>query len=300
MTAIAISAGLFALLLAAISWAGYRYYVKPSQVYDQIGGPASEQTRLAARPAREGVVVRLVEQVGKAVPVSPQDVSMIRRQLIAAGHRGESALAIYYGLRIITAVVLVGLAFVFLLGGAAVAGYFLPSLGLDLQIKRRQETIRYALPDVLDLLVVCVDAGLGLDQAILTVAEELKHTRAPGDRRRTGAGEPGNPGGQAAFRRAAEFRRSNDCAWGEEAGGDPDPNGPVRDEHCRLASWPLRVHARAAEERANKVGVKLVFPIFFFILPAMLVVVAGPGLLQLIKELFPLMRQFRGEGLPGA
>jgi len=166
MTAIAISAGLFALLLAAISWAGYRYYVKPSQIYDQIGGPASEEARLAARPAREGVVVRLVEQVGKAVPVSPQDVSMIRRQLIAAGHRGESALAIYYGLRIITAVVLVGLAFVvvgrfdvttfqrlFLLGGAAVAGYFLPSLGLDLQIKRRQETIRYALPDVLDLLV---------------------------------------------------------------------------------------------------------------------------------------------------
>jgi len=154
--------------------------------------------------------------------------------------------------------------------------------------------LRLSLPDALDLLVVSIEAGLGLDQAIQHVAREL-HASHPqlseemtlvtlemraGKRRTEALRNFAERTGEAEFRKLVAILIQND-RFGTSMG-----------ESLRTHSDFMRTRRRQdAEERAGKVGVKLVFPIFFFILPSMMVVAAGPGILQIFKYLFPMMKQ---------
>jgi tight adherence protein C len=162
-------------------------------------------------------------------------------------------------------------------------------------VAARQERIRLSMPDALDLLVVCVEAGLGLDQAIRNVADELRMTH------KDISDELGlvNLEMRAGKRRADALRNLADRVGEAELKKlvailiQADRFGVSVAESLRTHSDFMRVRRRQeAEERAGKVGVKLVFPIFFFILPSMLVVSAGPGLLQLFKNLFPMMKSY--------
>jgi tight adherence protein C len=146
-------------------------------------------------------------------------------------------------------------------------------------------------------MVVSVEAGLGLDQAIQYVARELAVTH------KDLSEELGllHLEMRAGKRRAEALRNLADRTGEQELRKlvailiQTDKFGTSMAESLRVHSDFLRVRRRQqAEERAGKVGVKLVFPIFFFIMPAMLLVAAGPGLLQVFKYLFPMMRQFRG------
>jgi tight adherence protein C len=183
------------------------------------------------------------------------------------------------------------------MGFGAFIGYFLPSFMLDKRIQKRQDTLRLSLPDALDMMVVSVEAGLGLDQAIQHVGRELQMTHK----------ELSEELSLVNLEMRAGKRRSEALRNLAERTGEPelqklvavlvqtDRFGTSIGDSLRSHSDFLRVKRRQeAEERAGKVGVKLVFPIFFFILPAMLVVAAGPGLLQVFKYLFPLMKQFQG------
>jgi tight adherence protein C len=162
-------------------------------------------------------------------------------------------------------------------------------------ITRRQERLRLALPDALDLMVVCMEAGLGLDQAILNVSRELEKTHP----------EISNELGMVTLEMRAGSRRVEALkALGDRTGEaeirklvstmvQADRFGTGIGESLRTHSEFMRVKRRQqAEERAAKVGVKLVFPIFFFILPSIMIVAAGPGLLQIFKQLIPMMRSF--------
>jgi tight adherence protein C len=164
-------------------------------------------------------------------------------------------------------------------------------------VDNRREELRFSLPDALDLMVVSVEAGLGLDQAIQYVAREMIVTH------KELADELGllNLEIRAGKRRAEALRNLADRTGETEIRKlvailiQTDKFGTSMAESLRVHSDFMRVRRRQeAEERAGKVGVKLVFPIFFFILPAMLLVAAGPGLLQVFKYLFPMMRQFKG------
>jgi len=173
------------------------------------------------------------------------------------------------------------------------AGWVLPRFFLEKKVAKRQEILRLSLPDALDLMVVSIEAGLGLDQAIQHVAREL-HPSHPdlsdemslvtlemrhGKRRSEALRNFAERTGEAEFRKLVAILIQND-RFGTSMG-----------ESLRTHSDFLRVRRRQdAEERAGKVGVKLVFPIFFFILPSMLVVAAGPGILQIFKYLFPMMK----------
>src|SRR5438045_9073154 len=164
---------------------------------------------------------------------------------------------------------------------------------MEKKSKRRQETLRLSLPDALDLMVVSVEAGLGLDMAIQHVAREL-HSSHPqlseemslvtlemraGKRRADALRNFAERTGEPEFRKLVAILIQND-RFGTSMG-----------ESLRTHSDILRTRRRKeAEERAGKVGVKLVFPIFFFILPSMLVVAAGPGILQIFKYLFPRLK----------
>ncbi len=182
---------LFAILMLVISFAGYRYYTRPARFYEQLkpGALSVAAGGATMAPGGGGFVVRVVERIGEAVPVSPQDVSTMRRYLIAAGYRTDIALHLLYGIKILAGLCFLVLGFSFksyipvfpvvqivLAFASGAAGYFAPNLVLEHLVSRRQETIKFALPDSLDLLVVCVEAGLGLDQAILKVSEELALT----------------------------------------------------------------------------------------------------------------------------
>ena len=153
-----------------------------------------------------------------------------------------------------------------------------------------------SLPDALDLIIVSVEAGLGLDQAIQFVALEL-HDAHPGP-----SATSCNCSGlemRAGLRRARRIacfrrahRRGRDSTTWSRILVQNDRFGTSMAESLRTHSKFLRTRRKQdAEERAAKVGVKLVFPIFIFIMPSMMIVAAGPGLLQVFKYLFPMMKQ---------
>jgi len=305
-----ISLALFAVLMAAISVYGYRRYAKPARVYEQLGG------RAVASPLVEpvsdegpGLLVTALQQIGDKVPISPQDGTTARHELIAAGYRSETAVAVFYGIRVVTCVGLFFLALlvrdsiatntmprILIVAGAVLLGYFGPSFYLERMVDQRRDELRYALPDALDLLVVCVEAGLGLDQAVQYVARELNLTHPQlSDELNLMMLEM-----RAGKRRAEALRNLADRTGEKELRKlvailiQTDKFGTSMAESLRTHSDFMRIRRRQeAEERAGKVGVKLVFPIFFFILPSILLVAAGPGLLQVFKYLFPMMRQFR-------
>ncbi len=307
--AILISVVLFSLLALVISYFGYHYYARPGRYYEQLGvvvEPGIESHQ--GRGATDGLV-RVLRMIGERAPISPQDASVTRRLLMAAGYREDSAVGVFYGIQALLTLLLPLMVFlvkdiitpqpvlqVLLIAAAGGAGYFSCGFVLEHLVEKRQEAIKLSLPDALDLMTVCVEAGLGLDQAIVNVAKELKHAH-PEICEELGLMTLEM---QAGKRRSEALRNLSDRTREPELRKlvsiliQTDRFGTSMAESLRTHSDFMRVRRRQeAEERANKIGVKLVFPIFFCILPSMLVVVAGPGMLQVFKYLFPMMRQFR-------
>jgi tight adherence protein C len=308
--ALEISLGVFVFLLAAISIYGYRAYARPARILDQVGAAAREPDRIAEGAQEQRAngfqVTTVVQWVGEKLPKSPEQYSVTRKLLGMAGYRADAALAIYTGTRLVAVLVGMLAAFTALqqtrfsygicVGGTAVAGFAVfsgCSIVLDELVKRRKERLRFALPDALDLLVVCVEAGLGLDQAIAKVTTELAVTHP----------EISSEFGlvsldmRAGSDRATALRNLASRTGEEEMRKltallvQTDRFGTSLAESLRTHANFMRVRRRhQAEERAGKLGVKLTFPIFFFILPSIMVIAAGPAILKLFKELLPALR----------
>ncbi|MGB9604259.1 MAG: type II secretion system F family protein [Bryobacteraceae bacterium] len=304
-----ISLALFALLALSITWYGYRIYARPGRIFEQVTGNGSVVAAEAMEPqaAAPGFMIRTIRLVGQRVPVSPQEASLARRELMAAGYRSEAALYTYYGLKVILAAVLAVAAFLLrseitsigtlrmaLVGSAVFVGYFLPTFVLERMVAARQERIRHGLPDALDLLVVSVEAGLRLDQALQNVAEEIGIAHKDlADELSLVALEV-----RAGKRRADALRNLADRTGEREIRNlvaalvQTDRFGTSLAESLRTHADFMRIQRRQeAEERANKVGVKLVFPIFFCILPSMFIITGGSAMTQIFKNLLPLVRE---------
>src|SRR5579862_5137378 len=129
-------------------------------------------------------VETMIQPFQKVMPRSTAEVSVIQKRLIRAGYRKDTYVNIFYGAKVLTPLLLVAVVTVFRLyenwgvfftyALAAALGFLAPDFWLGNRISARQNNIRIGLPEALDLLVICVEAGLGLDQAIMRVAEELK------------------------------------------------------------------------------------------------------------------------------
>jgi tight adherence protein C len=300
----------FLMLMVILTWVGYRLVYKPGKFMRQLGRPVittdSQRVLDAGGEVEPSTLVTFLHSVGSRVPSSETEVATLKADLIRAGFRSENALPVFYGVRIVVTLLMLMLCLMMeskmppnpvmklgLMASGIGAGWVLPRFFLEKKVAKRQETLRLSLPDALDLLVVSIEAGLGLDQAIQHVAREL-HASHPqlsdemslvtlemrhGKRRSEALRNFAERTGEAEFRKLVAILIQND-RFGTSMG-----------ESLRTHSDFLRVRRRQeAEERAGKVGVKLVFPIFFFILPSMLVVAAGPGLLQVFKYLFPMMK----------
>jgi tight adherence protein C len=278
----------------------------------QLGNPViSDDQRLRglAQPAepQANVIVTVLTSLGSKMPSSDAEVATLRTDLVRAGFRSEKALPVFYGVRILStlAMMMVGLMMqakmppnpammVALVVFGCAAGWVLPRSFLAKRVLKRQEILRLSLPDALDLMVVSVEAGLGLDQAVQHVARELQVSHPQlseelslvmlemraGKRRQEALRNFGERTGEPEIRKLVAILVQND-RFGTSMG-----------ESLRTHSDFMRTRRKQdAEERAGKVGVKLVFPIFFFILPSMLIVAAGPGILQIFKYLFPMMKK---------
>lgn len=301
----------FFMLMLLLGWVGYRLVYRPGKFMRQLGSPVithdlQRAMSGGAERAQSSKLITILRLVGSRVPSSETEVANLKMELIRAGFRSENALPVFYGLRIVATLLMLVLCIlidsrmpsnpVFKLGLMASgigAGWILPKFILAKQVAKRQEVLRLSLPDGLDLLVVSIEAGLGLDQSIQHVGREL-HGSHPelsdemslvtlemrhGKRRSEALRNFAERTGEAEFRKLVAILVQND-RFGTSMG-----------ESLRTHSDFLRVRRRQeAEERAGKVGVKLVFPIFFFILPSMLVVAAGPGILQIFKYLLPMMK----------
>ncbi len=302
-----VSVALFGLLATAITAYGYGRYAKPAHFLRQLHQDPSAAPKLEhigqSKPSR---LARPLQALGQHAPISPQDAQSTRRVLMAAGYRGEGAVPLFYGIKLILALALAVLSIVFrsqitvnpilrivLPVAATVGGYWIPGFLLERRVSKRQEKLRLSLPDGLDLMVVSVEAGLGLDQALQNVGRELAAAHP----------ELSVELGLVNLEMRAGKRRAEALRNLALRTGEPelrkltailiqsDRFGTSMAEALRTHSEFMRVRRRQeAEERAAKVGVKLVFPIFFFILPSILVVAAGPGILQVFKYLFPLMK----------
>jgi tight adherence protein C len=303
----AIAVFLFLFVAVLVSAFGYRFYVRPARMLDQLARTTSEAIPKPIeqrKPKQDFSLARLLEPIGNLLPASPQDASAAKQELGNAGFRSNSAVPIYYGTKIVLAIVFVlgalllkdrlseGMLRLILPVAAGGMGFFLPSFGLGFLVRRRHEKIRLSLPDVLDLLVICTEAGCGLDQAIVNVSRELESVHpAVCDELALVNME------MMAGKSRAEALRNFARRTGEEEVKklvgiliQTDRFGTSVADALRTQSDFLRVRRRQeAEERAGKVGVKLVFPIFFFSLPALVVVTAGPGLLQVFTKLLPAM-----------
>lgn len=298
---------LFALMAAVAARVGMRLWVRPKEAIDRVTGaslPVSE-----APPRHPSLLFReIAQKLGTLLPASPRDVGLIQRRLIRAGIRDPNALKILYGTKIlfgILAPVAAAAAVAgsegdpankfLLVAAAAAAGFFAPNEYVRLRAKRRQRAIRRGLPNALDLLVVCVESGLGLDQAIMQVAKELEHAH-PEICEEFGLV---NLELKAGKRRAEALRNLAERSGVEDLRKlvavlvQADRFGTGVAQSLRAHSDFMRVQARqAAEEKAAKLGVKLVFPIFFCILPSLFVVTVGPMVVRIYRDLLPMMRGF--------
>lgn len=262
------------------------------------------------KPKGAGAMAKALAKASPALsaPLQPKteaEVNKTREKLNMAGFRSENAPQMYWSLKVLC------LAAGFFLGGGVMAFtrgmnidtltytgilagvcFYLPEAGLWIIKRGRQDNIFYGLPDALDLMVVCVEAGLGLDQAMRKVTEEMKKTY------HVIAEEFALSNLQLQMGRA---RTEVLHDLGSRTGVDDlkalaailiqaDKFGSSVAQALRVQSDSMRTRRRQmAEEKAAKTAVKLIFPLVIFIFPAIFVVLVGPAAITMINELFPSM-----------
>lgn len=280
---------------------------------DELKDPSIRRRKMeegAKLVKKQDAMTRVLKRATPALakplqPKSELEMSKLKAKLATAGFRGEAAASLFLGMKF--AGLMAGLFFsgitiaaissfnqqsmmyaISLAGGL----FYLPEIVLYLLSKRRREAIFLGLPDALDLMVVCVEAGLGLDQAMRKVAEEMKRSFPVISQ------EFGLANFQLQMgRNKAEVLHE----LGMRSGVDDlrslaailiqaDKFGSSIAQALRVQSDSMRTRRRQlAEEKAAKTAVKLIFPLVIFIFPGIFVVLVGPAAITMVREMFPMM-----------
>ena len=294
---------IFVGLAALVAAVGMKLYVRPKEAMERVAGSLEGGDHMPQHPSL--ALHDLIKRLGNFIPQSPKDVSVMQRRLIRAGIRGEGALKLLYGAKAICGVGFPLLVTTMLAGSstdqgnkvatilaATAVGFFGPNEYIRRKASKRQKEISRGLPNALDLMVVCVESGLGLDQAILQVSKELEHAH-PEISEEFGMVSLELKAGKRrveALRNLAERTGVDDLKKLVAVLIQADRFGTGVAISLRQHSDFMRVQARqVAEEKAAKLGVKLVFPIFFCILPSLFVVTVGPVVMKIMRELVPMM-----------
>ncbi len=270
--------------------------VTPSSVLGaRLRALGGQQQPTETKPAFRERLEQAMDPLSKAIPLSPADVSRTRAWLIQAGYRDAIQVNYYFGARLLmagigfAAVALVsGFDNIFLLAGIPGLGFFLPRFILKRMIKDRQQRIRLGLPDALDLTVICVEAGLALDQALMRVGEDLQHSHPDlSDELHLVTLEmrAGKPRAEA-LRNLVDRTGVDDIRALVGTLIQTDRFGTSVAQALRVHSDSLRTARRQrAEEQAAKTTIKMVPPLVVFVLLPFLFVSVGPALIQAYRSL---------------
>ena len=298
--------GMVCLLAGVLTYRAYRQrrqqlvekIRRPEGVIHRSGTPGEASRGDSLKAAILGFMSTLGRPIRQARRDQP---SFMRRNLWRAGYRGESTLSLFFGAKVLLAVLMflavpaagriifktaTSLHLMAASIAAALFGFYLPNIWLRWKIDRRKEKFMDGFPDSIDLMVVCVEAGMGLDAAIQRVGDEM---------------ELGNKIVQEEFRlvglelRAGKVRR--DALRNLAARADSEDVSSLvtllieTDRFGTSVAQALKVHSdsirekryQRAEEMAAKLPVKLVFPLILFIFPALLVAIVGPAAITIYR-----------------
>jgi tight adherence protein C len=288
----------FGVFLVIISGGLLLFYREEmlQRISDAINPQRKEKSLLTAIQQTGLSIGGVIEHFENVLPKSQAEVSIVLQRLQHAGFRDESAVKIFYGTKVLTPllfcilVLVTGLGdlggfFIYLI--AAALGFLAPDFWLGRRIKKRQSKIRRGLPDVLDLLVICIEAGLSLDHATARTAVELKNAQPEVcdelnivvlEQR---AGRPRTD----AWKHMSE-RTDVDCVRNLVTMLiQAEQFGTSVAKTLRIHSDTLRTQrVQAVEEAAAKTTIKLLFPLVIFIFPSLFVVVLGPALLSILDS----------------
>ena len=305
---------LFGAFAAMAWWAlDFMAAAKPRTLerLDELKDPRKRRSAQSESAMKQtDAMTRMLEKASPALakplqPKSEAEISKLKLKLANAGFRTEAAGSVYLGLKfalLVTGLFLGGGAITSLRGvnqsslvwsiGLAGVIFYLPDLIVGFLGSRRKQAIFLALPDALDLMVVCVEAGLGLDQAMRKVAEEMRKTY------RVLAGEfalanfqlqMGRPRAEVLHELGSRTGVSDLRALAAVL-IQADRFGSSVAQALRTQSDSMRIRRRQlAEEKAAKTAVKLIFPLVLFIFPGIFVVLVGPAAITMVREMFPLM-----------
>jgi tight adherence protein C len=283
---------------------GTKLWVRPKEAIERVTGTGPvKQEEVPVHPSL--VFHELVKKLGTMLPVSPKDAGAIQRRMIRAGIRNPKAMQYLFGAKVLLGIsmpLMMGLAVanstsdpsmkIIAVLAAAAMGFFGPNEYLTIRAKRRQKEIRKGLPNALDLMVVCVESGLGLDQAVVQVAKDLDQAHPDISEEFAMVNYELKAGKRRidALRNLAERSNVDDLKKLVAVLIQADRFGTGVAQSLRGHADFMRVQARqTAEEKAAKLGVKLVFPIFFCIMPSLFVVTVGPMVIKITRELIPMM-----------
>jgi tight adherence protein C len=301
--------GLFLFVLAAVSAAGYVFVLRPSRndtgtvmIPSPLG--LDQQEHQGAQAA----VADVFRMIGEALPGGGERADVARQKLIIAGYRWPAAVSIFLGIKCASAVMFaaagvwasmtfrtdVGFTEMTL---AAVCGagfgFLMPDRVLDRLAAQRIDKLRRGLPAALDLMVLAIEAGQGLDAAILDTSRGLRatHPDLATEFTQLQLELRANATREEALRNFAQ--RSKDLELRKFTNLLIDTDrfgtslGPALKTHARY----LRIRFRqVAQERARKVGVKLIFPVFFLIFPSVILVTLGPAVILIFAQMQKMMQ----------
>jgi tight adherence protein C len=287
------------LTLVVIVFAFGAATVAPSSVLgSRLREIGWQRPKTEAKPAIRERIQQALDPLSRALPLSPTDVSQTRAWLIQAGYRDAQHVTIYRGLRVLFAALGFVSVFLFsgfdsplLLCGMLAFGFFIPRFLLKKKLAERQRRLRLGLPDALDLTVICVEAGLSLDQAMMRVGQDLSHAHPElsGEFHlfdlETRAGKPR----VEALRNLAERTGVDDIRALVTTLIQTDRFGTSVAQALRVHSDSLRTERRQrAEEQAAKTTVKMIIPLVLFVMPSLIFVTVGPAVIQLLHIFMPV------------
>ena len=313
ITQILLLAGVFAIVFAAVLGAMHLSTPRDmSRRIEQAGGvnvaAASEQLDDGAQTPWYEKLVEISQPISKlSVPKDGCEQSALRVQLMNAGWRSANAAPVYLAAKTALALAFPLVAMLALYGSSfasslleraivlvvlAALGYYLPNVVLSRRIASRQRSIVEDFPDALDLLTVCVEAGLSLDASLMKVGEEIRMRSAVVASElelmllemRSGFAK------EKALRNFSLRTGVEDIDSFSAMLIQAERFGTSIGASLRVLSDTLRTRRRMrAEERAAKIALKLLFPLIFFIFPALLVVLMGPAMIHIYRDLLPGM-----------
>jgi tight adherence protein C len=258
--------------------------------------PRAVQKKTSFREKQKQTAAQVLSNVGKFLPTSTKDLSHTQRLLVRAGYRRPEAVMAMRGAKILMPAILLGTVYftgvytmnpLFILAFAGLAGFLAPDVWLTWRVRKRQHVIRLALPDALDLLVVCIEAGLGLDQAFMRVSQELRitHPELCEELDMVNAQIRVGRTRIEALRELASRTGVDDIKSLVAMLIQTDRFGTSVAQSLRVHSEDMRVKRRQrAEEMAAKTTVKMVPPLVFFIFPALFVVILGPAMITIYRQ----------------